>query len=251
MSDSLQGLRVLNTRPQGQAQALSSAIRAAGGMVIELPTLVIKATPAWLKHLPDLKQVHQAIFVSANAVEQCFTQLQQAGLHWPTTIKVIAIGHGCAAALKKFNLPIHALPERADSEHLLALPSLRAPQEQNILLFKGAGGRTLIAESLLSKGVNLHALNVYQRVMPKINHQFVKSIWRDDLVDIILLTSEQSMHHLFKLFEEDAHHWLRQKTCLVISERLAQVASSLGMNTIIRSHPDGMMNALIDYVIKD
>ncbi|EHL29967.1 uroporphyrinogen-III synthase [Legionella drancourtii] len=251
MSRSLHGLRVLNTRPQGQAELLSNAIRAADGVVLELPTLAIEATPDWLSTLPDLKKVDQAIFVSANAVEQCFTQLQQAGFRWPATIRVIAIGQGCAAALKKFNIPIHAMPEIADSEHLLTLSSLLQPQKQNILIFKGAGGRALIEETLLNKGVNLLALNVYQRVMPKINHQFVKSIWRDDLVDIILLTSEQSMHHLFKLFEKDAHHWLRQKTCLVISERLAQIASSLGMSTIIRSHPDGMMNALFDYVIKD
>ncbi len=251
MSRSLQGLRVLNTRPQGQAEHLSQTIRAAGGVVIELPTLAIEATSDWLSAVPDLKKIDQAIFVSANAVEQCFMQLQQAGLRWPVTIVVIAIGQGSAAALKKFNIMIHAIPEITDSEHLLTLPSLLQPQKQNILLFKGAGGRALIEETLLRKGVNLLALNVYQRVMPKINPQFVKSIWRDDLVDIILLTSEQSMHHLFKLFEEDAHHWLRQKTCLVISERLAQVASSLGISTIIRSHPDGIMNTLFDYVIKD
>ncbi|WP_133136543.1 uroporphyrinogen-III synthase [Legionella rowbothamii] len=251
MNRSLHGLRVLNTRPQEQAQPLSARIQAAQGIAIELPTLEIQATDDWLGQLPDLKSIQQAIFISANAVQQCFMQLQQAQIHWPSTIKVIAIGNGSATMLKQFAIQVHATPLIADSEHLLALPSLKHPQKQKILLFKGEGGRPLIEESLLQQGAELIALNVYQRVLPKINDQFIKSIWRDDLVDIILLTSEQSMRHLFQLFPKDAHHWLRSKTCLVISERLAQSASSLGIKHIIRSHPEGIMNALFDSVIKD
>ena len=41
--------------------------------------------------------------------------------------------------------------------------------------------------------------------MPKISRQFINSIWHDDLVDIILLTSEQSLHNLFKMFGKEAH----------------------------------------------
>lgn len=251
MNPSLQGLRILNTRPQEQAQHLSERIRAAQGIAIELPTLEIQATANWLSQLPDLNSVQQAIFVSANAVKHCFMQLQQAQIHWPSTIEVIAIGNGSATLLKQFAIAVHTTPLMPDSEHLLALPSLQSPQKQKILLFKGEGGRPLIEESLLQQGADLIALNVYQRALPKINEQFIKSIWRDDLVDIILLTSEQSMHHLFHLFPKDAHHWLRSKTCLVISERLAQSASSLGIEHIIRSHPEGIMNALFDSVIKD
>lgn len=251
MNTTLQGLRILNTRPKEQAQDLSNTIQAIGGTVLELPTLEIQATPTWLGTLPDLNTIHYAIFVSANAVAQCFIQLKIANISWPTTIKVIPIGQGSAAALKKFNVSVYETPEIPDSEHLLAMQSLQQPQQQNILLFKGKGGRTLIAETLLERGASLFTFEVYQRVMPKINPQFVKSIWHDDLVDIILLTSEQSIHHLFALFEDDAHEWLRSKTCLVISERLAQVASTLGIKNIIRSHPDRMINALFDYVTKD
>lgn len=251
MKHSLQGLRVLNTRPKGQAEGLSNNIRDVGGIAIELPTLEIQATHDWLNALPDLKTVKQAIFISANAVEHCFRQLRKTNIYWPSTIEVIAIGQGSAKSLHQFNVPVHTMPDVADSEHLLALKTLQQSQKQSILLLKGEGGRPLIEETLLEKGAKLLVLNVYRRVLPKINRQFVKTIWRDDLVDIILLTSEQSMHHLFKLFEEEAHHWLRNKPCLVISERLAQSASLLGIKNIILSHPDGLMNALFDYIIKD
>jgi uroporphyrinogen-III synthase len=251
MSNLLQGLHVLNTRPKKQAKDLSNAIRAAGGIAIELPTLEIQELSGWLNSLPDLTKVQHAIFVSPNAVEHCFRQLKVQGIIWPKNITLIAIGHGSAAALKQFNDSEPVVSEFPDSEHLLAIPSLKQPQRQNILLFKGAGGRTLIEETLLDRAAQLVTLNVYERVYPKINPQFVKSLWHDDLVDIILLTSEQSLHHLFTLFGEEAHDWLRSKPCLVISERLARIASSMGINTIIHSHPAGIMDALFDYVIKD
>jgi len=249
MSRSLKGLRILNTRPQNQAHQLSQSINEAGGLSIELPVLEIIATDSkWINSLPDLSKVQQAVFVSANAVYHCFSQLNQRHIHWPSTIKVIAIGQGSARALAAFKVQVSAMPDVPDSEHVLALKTIQELKNQTMLLFKGEGGRPLIERSLLERGAHLITLNVYQRVMPQINPQLIKSIWRNDLVDIILLTSEESMHNLFKLFDKDAHHWLRSKPCLVFSTRLAQSASILGIQKIIISHPDRMMDELFDYV---
>ena len=249
MKRSLNGLCVLNTRPAGQAQSLSKSIKESGGEVFELPTLEIQALDNWVYNLPDLTKIDQAIFISANAVEHCFKQLEAHQIDWPLTIKTIAIGKSSATALEKFNQPVSFIPEVADSEHLLELKTLLHLDKQKILLFKGQGGRPLIEESLLLRGANLITIDVYQRIMPKINPQFIKSIWHNDLVDIILLTSEQSMHNLFKLFEEESHNWLYSKACLVISERLAQIARSLKIKNIILSSPEGIMNTLFDYTL--
>lgn len=252
MSQSLRGLRILNTRPRDQARQLTQDIRHAGGIAVELPTLEIMATSHhWIHSLPDLNKVDLAIFISANAVHYCFTPLQQQNIEWPTSIKVIAIGQGSAEALQRYNIEINAIPEVPDSEHLLALKTLQHPGKKNVLLFKGEGGRALIEENLLKKGANLIILKVYQRIMPEINHQLIQSIWHDNLVDVILLTSEQSLHNLFKLFDIDAHDWLRNKVWIIISERLAQIASSLRIKNIKLSHPNKIMDTLFDYVNKD
>ncbi|KTD14690.1 uroporphyrinogen-III synthase [Legionella gratiana] len=252
MNQSLKGLRILNTRPQEQAYKLSQCIRASGGIAIELPTLEIQASNSdWVSLLPDLNHIDHAIFISTNAVHYCFTQLNRLNLNWPSSIQVIAIGQGTAASLQQFNIQVNAIPELPDSEHLLSLETLQDLEKQNVLLFKGKEGRPLIEEELMQKGANLVILKVYQRVMPKINPLFVQSIWRDDLVDIILLTSEQSLLNLFKLFDKEAHDWLKNKTWLVISGRLAQIASSLGIYRIKISHPNQVLNTLFDYVNKD
>ncbi|KTD68550.1 uroporphyrinogen-III synthase [Legionella steelei] len=252
MSNSLHGLRILNTRPRDQASQLSQSIRDAEGKVIELPTLEIEATNThWLNLLPDLKTVDHAIFISANAVRYCFNQLNQQNIEWPPSIQVIAIGQGSAAAIQEFGIQVSAIPVVPDSEHLLALETLQQPEKQNVLLFKGKGGRPLIEEQLIQREANLVVLEVYQRVIPQISRQLIQSIWRNDLVDIILLTSEQSLHNLFKLFDKEAHNWLRNKKWLIISERLAQVASSLGIRNIKICHPSRVMDTLFDYVNKD
>ncbi|WP_133139241.1 uroporphyrinogen-III synthase [Legionella genomosp. 1] len=248
MKQSLQGLRILNTRPRKQAQTLSKEIEAAGGIAVECPTLEIEACDtAWLSSLPGLEQVQHAIFVSPNAAQISMQHLREKQLRWPSDINVIAVGHGTARTLEEFNIQVNAIPTVPDSEHLLALKSLQTLKDQTILLFKGEEGRTLIEESLLQKGANLFSVPVYRRVMPQMDEQFMKALWRDDLVDIILLTSEQSMHNLFKMLGMDAHPWLQQKPFLVISQRIAEKAASLGIKKIILSHPERMLETLYTY----
>ncbi len=248
MTNTLNGLRVLNTRPQEQGRILSEQIHQAGGLSIALPTLEIKENNSeWLELLPDLKEVSSALFISANAVHYCFKLLQEHHISWPKHIHVIAIGQNTANTLKHYRIKVDDLPLVPNSEHVLTLPSLQQIKQKIILLFKGEGGRTLIEESLITKQAKLIILAVYQRILPAINYQFTNSLWRDDAVDIILLTSEQSIHNLFKLFSQDAHHWLQNKPCLVISERLAKTASILGIKKIKISHPNWIINTLLDY----
>ncbi len=76
---------------------------------------------------------------------------------------------------------------------------------------------------------------------------FITTIWYDDAVDIILLTSEQSLNHLFKLFDVQAHQWLLSKVYLVISNRIAQAARNMGIKKIILSHPKHIVTALLGY----
>lgn len=248
MSRSLQGLRILNTRPKKQGQKLADLITKAGGISIDCPSIEIQASPYdWMDTLPDLYSVDQAIFISANAVDYFFQQFQSQAKIWPEQINVIAIGDASAQALNAYGISAHHIPAMADSEHLLALPCLQSLNEQSILLVKGEGGRPLIEQELLKKKAQVLALPVYQRILPTLPLGFTHSLWRDDAVDIILLTSEQSMHHLFALFSPDAHAWLRSKPCFVISERLAHIATSLGINKVRVSPPDSIINSLLDY----
>ncbi|KTC87348.1 MULTISPECIES: uroporphyrinogen-III synthase [Legionella] len=242
---SLNGLRVLNTRPLEQGKILSQMINAAGGVAIECPALTIKPTPKdWLRSLPQLNTVEKAIFVSTNAVKYCFSALAQ---KWPTTIQVIAVGQATANALRNYGIQVDLSPEIADSEHLLELQTLQQVKNETILLFKGEKGRPLIEETLSTRGANLLIFQVYKQLLPQANSELFHSLWRNQAVDIILFTSQQAMHNIFLLFGEGRHAWLRSLPCIVISERLAKEAALLGMQTIIVSTLETLLNALHEF----
>lgn len=244
----MNGLRILNTRPLEQGLALHQSILDAGGISIQCPTLAIEPTPQeWLNALVPLSQVQYAIFISANAVLYFYTVLEQQQILWPSTIQTLAIGNATAEALKKWRIRVDYQPLEANSEHFLKLKVLQKIKNQTLLLVKGEGGRVSIQNTLMEREANLISLNVYRRVLPYPPPTIVHSLWQERLVDIILFTSEQSIKNLFILFGEDAHAWLCNIPCVVISERLAKAAYQMGMQTVIVSRYDMVLNTLEKY----
>ena len=245
----LNGLRVLNTRPEAQGQALNQAIKDAGGEAISCPALTILPTPSasWLPALPPLLTIQYAIFTSVNAVH-CFCDglelISKLATNWPNPITVIAIGKTTAQALEKRNIAVQFIPTEADSEHLLALPVLQHIKNHTVLLIKGSGGRSLIPETLTARGANLISLDVYRRTIPELNHDELTRLWQNDAIDIIVFTSQEAMRNLFVLFGAQAQEWLQQKPCLVISPRLAQEAAIMGMKNSIVCQQDTLLAAL-------
>lgn len=241
----LEGLRILNTRPEAQADSLNQMISAAHGLPLSCPALGIVATaPTWLAHLPEWTEVDQALFTSVNAVNQAFQCFAHHRLTWPSTIHTTAIGQSTAGAMRALQVRVDNIPEFADSEHLLKLPAFQHVQDKTLLLFKGEGGRTLIAETLTARGARLIELAVYRRTMPCLDQSQLNAWWRNKEVDIILFTSQQAMHNIFCLFGNEAHAWLSRIPCIVISERLAEAATLLGMQTIITCRLDTIMTTL-------
>lgn len=239
----LQGLRVLNTRPEDQGQALNHLIGEANGKSLHYPLLVIKpCKQTWLEQLPSLDKVHHALFTSVNAVYYGLLPFSHS-LHWPTSINIIAIGNATAKALADLGYPAAVLPTLATSEQLLELDNLQDVQQKTILLFKGKGGRTLITNTLRQRGAQLTELSVYQRLKPPLS-EALETCWRENKVDIILYTSQEAMLNLFALLGQKANAWLKKTPCLVISKRLANAAALLGIEHVLTCSTDSIIDAL-------
>ncbi len=220
------------------------AIEKANGVSVELPTIQIRPTNNWIGTLPNLNTIQHAIFVSKTAIHHFFLSLHQQQIPWPNDLPITVLGQGSAEALSAFDLSAKYIPMNSDSEHLLNMSHLQSLRKQSILIVKGQGGRTLLADTLIKRGAVVHTVDVYTRQLPETILSTNASVWQNDEVDIILFTSQQAMEQLFVLLGSDAHAWIREKPCVVISPRLAQAAAQLGIKKIITTRYEVLLKTL-------
>ncbi len=165
----LDGVGVVLTRPRAAAEALGAPLAAEGARVWLLPALAIEdlqPTPALEKLLADLARFDMAIFVSANAAEKGLAAARRHG-PWPARLHLAAIGAATAESLRNSGLgPVISPAERHDSEALLGLAPLQVVKGQNIVVFRGEGGREHLKESLEARGARVEYAECYRRVRP-------------------------------------------------------------------------------------
>ena len=157
---------VLVTRPAAQAAALGVGLRAAGFTPLYLPTLAIEAADAAVAvaALRAALPCAVAIFISANAVQHALPVIAAAG-GLPAGCRVAAVGPASARALRAAGFADVLMPEaRFDSEGLLALPELHQVAGRRVVIFRGEGGRTLLADTLAARGADLRAVICYRRI---------------------------------------------------------------------------------------
>ena len=240
----LRGLRVLNTRPVHQNSSLCTIIRQNGGRAVELPAIQIQPLSNDTPY--PLAAVDQVIFTSANAVAHYVTPHLAA--IWPETLQVNCIGQATALAVAKHKIIVHHIPTIENSEQLLEMAHLQAIRGQVILLIKGKGGRTLIAETLQQRTATVIPIETYQRLIPTEFQSMAYNLWRNDDIDVILFTSSEAMYNLFIIFGEQARTWLCSKPCVVFSARLVDTAKTLGIKTIIALQPHQKLEDVLHHI---
>lgn len=234
-------LKILNTRPAPQNRSFTALLEQQGWISIECPALEIEYLHPAPVMLPAL--IHQMIFTSHHAVYGFFERFHTL---LPATIH--AIGTATAKTLASYGMHHCIVPTEQTSEGLLKAPSLQDVTHQNIVLVKGVGGRDLIESTLIQRGAHVDCLDVYRRKVPDALKASIETLWKNDGVDIVLYTSEESMNHLLHMdIESDLRirNWLLNKPALVISERLALVAQKKGFSRILKAQPATMIKVLL------
>ena len=235
MGDSpLQGLGVLVTRPAHQAEGLCRAVRSAGGEPIRFPVLAI-ADPADPERLAELlgrlAGFDLAIFISPNAVLRGLALVATRG-GLPPGLVVAAVGKGSARELLRLGHPADLIPSgKANSEALLALPTLQRVRGKKIVVFRGEGGRDLLGDTLRSRGAQVEYAEVYRRVRPAVDTGPLLERWSKSEIGAVVITSNEGLRNLYTLMGEPGRHWLRTTPLVVVSERGAKLAAELGWHS--------------------
>lgn len=227
---SLAGRRVLNTRPAHQAAGLSAALTEAGAEVAELPLIAIVPRPLPAEDerlLLDLDRYDGVFFVSANAARLGLDAVANAWPQWPWRLPAYAVGASTATVLAAAGLDVR-VPEQADSEGLLALPSLQAVAGQRFLLLRGEDGRELLPATLRARGARVDVIALYRRELPPEAPARWRALRADGLPDDVVLTSPDALRHWLAVAgaEAVAPRWV------VASPRLRGLAEAAGARVV-------------------
>jgi uroporphyrinogen-III synthase len=228
----LDGRTVVVTRPAGQAGRLMQGIRAAGGCAVAFPVLEIRdpADRAPLEAIVDrLDDYDLAIFISPTAVDKAMTFIL-ARRTLPAGLSVAAIGKGSARELARFGVADVLVPQGSfDSEGLLALPELARPAGRRIVVFRGEGGRELLADTLAARGARVEYAQCYLRARPDSDARVLMQLWAGSGIDAIVVTSSEGLRNLHDLVGPCGLPPLSRTPVFVPHERIAQTGRELGL----------------------
>jgi uroporphyrinogen-III synthase len=254
MSSPLAGRSVVVTRPLAQAGDLAALIVAAGGEAVVFPLLEINAAadPAPLAAAAAMLNGYTlAIFISPNAVDYSVPTLLQRG-PWPVGLTPAAIGQGTVRALAAHGIHGTVAPtERFDSEALLALPELQAEcvAGRRLAIFRGDGGRELLAETLRERGAQVDCISCYARSAPAAGAGTLLKRWHDGQLDALTVSSSEGLRYLLDMLDAEGRALLAKTPVFVPHARIAENATALGLNKVILTGPAdaGIIEGLCTY----
>lgn len=237
MTGTLQGRRIAVTRPRAQAVALAASIAAHGGEPVVFPLLVV--SPAddrepLRQAIAQLDEYALAVFVSPNAIAFTVPGIL-AEREWPDGLRALVIGPSSVAALARHRIgPAIAPRERFDSEAVLELPELQgnAIAGKRVAIFRGNGGRELLAETLRARGARVDCIACYQRSTPPDAGLLAESLCAGTL-DALTISSSEGLRNLVGLLDEAALGALQRTAVFVPHQRIADLAQELGVQQVI------------------
>lgn len=234
----LAGKTIVVTRPRAQATALAAAIEAAGGRALICPLLEISpaSDPRPLAEVAErLADYALAIFISPNAVDHSVPTLLARG-PWPAGLTPAGIGPGTVQALAAHGIaPCVAPARRFDSEGLLAEAALAAERVagQRVLIFRGNGGRDLLATTLTARGAHVDGIACYQRDAPPSGPRDLTAAWQAGQLDALTLSSSEALRYLLDRLDDAGRASLARTPVFVPHARIAAVAQAHGLSNII------------------
>lgn len=242
---------VVVTRPASQAGALAALIEAAGGRALRYPAIEIEPLegPALDAAIEALGAFDLAIFISRNAVKHGLARVR-AQRDWPAQLAVAAVGAGTRRALEAEGMTGVIAPEGpADSEALLALLEPQAVKGRRIVVFRGEGGRELIASTLRSRNAAVEYAECYRRTRPATDIRPLVAEWARGAVHAVTISSGEALANLTAMLGKAGKDFLAATPLFVPHARVGEDARLLGLGQVQVGGPsdDEMLAALVAY----
>jgi len=230
------GRRVLVTRPEGQSESLSLALRDLGAEPIELPTIQVAAAsePQLLRDaVQQLADYQWLIFTSVNGVKYFFEALYASGgdARRLGALKLAAIGPATSLALVQHGLRADLVPDEYRGE-AVAEAIARASGDLTgvrILLPRAQVARDALPNMLRDAGAQVDVIPAYRTVAASAD-SFAKIRERleQGTIDVVTFTSPSTVDNLFAALGGAATQLLARTQLAAIGPITAQALAARG-----------------------
>ena len=211
---------IVITRPERQAMNLATNIEKVGGCHFLFPLIEITLLndDSTLNKLSSLIDYDVVIFISVNAVEQCINLV---GTDLLKDKILVSTGKKTANALIENKLTVDFCPEKFfNSEALLAIEAFKTSCiDKKVAIIRGSSGRDYLKNNLIKLGAKVDYIDVYKRHCPQKDLSSLKTMWEQQGIDAVLLSSASSTASFFGLANKD-DNWINDITMLIGSSRM-------------------------------
>lgn len=231
--------RVLVTRPQHQSAEFIQLIEGHGGKALSFPSMEIQAVELDESAVEIVKKINSydvLIFISANSVIYFIDVLRMQKIKPDEVMAQIAvIGNATNIAATQAGFKVAIAPSSGfNTDALLELSEFKNTQikAKDVLIARGRGGLERLSDVLIKRGARVAYLEVYQRSIPvndtRIKRQQLSQDWEKMGIDVITVTSNESLQNLYDMLEEPGKKAMLHTHLVVPSERCAELAKELG-----------------------
>ncbi|ABF14120.1 uroporphyrinogen-III synthase [Candidatus Palibaumannia cicadellinicola] len=231
-------MSILVTRPSPAGEKLVEKLRAYGKLAWHLPLIRFLPgmdLPMLGRHFMALCQDDLLFILSQHAIVYAHSWLLQQSINWPARLRYFTVGSTSGLLLHQFSgLPVNYPHQCETSEGLLNLPSLASIDGRRALILRGNGGRKILKQTLLQRGVKVEDCECYRRYpIPYDGNEQGRRLLSLG-INTLVITSGEMLQQFYTLIPKSYHYFLLiQCRLIVVSERLAILAHKLGWQDII------------------
>lgn len=198
---SLNGLRVVITRPRRQAGEFRRRLQELGAQPIMFPSIEISIPENHLALQRALKKLdcyEWMVLTSVNGVRAVWHVLNDIGVtSLPDSLNVAAIGPKTSQALRERGVSVDFVPEEYIAEAIM--PGLGDLQGKWVLLPRADIARPDLANLIQESGGVAHEIDAYQTLPPQPQDDEVEAL--SDGVDVLTFTSSSTVRNFVNLLE--------------------------------------------------
>ncbi|UTA54845.1 uroporphyrinogen-III synthase [Lysobacter soli] len=223
---------MISLRARGEHAPMRAAAASAGAGLI--------AISPWRLHLRDdagtrerLREALAAprVVVTSPVAVRAARRLQP--LRALPAQRWFAVGEGTAIALRRAGVADVEAPRRMDSEGLLSLPGLAELTGQTVGFVTAPGGRGVLVPALEARGARVIRADVYERIAVALSPRSLARLAELDAPAKLALSSAEALQLVVDALPEPLLERLRRAQVIAASERLADIARTLGFTDMV------------------